>query len=378
MVNENEKRACVKGNGFLIDRNVVKLIDPEPPPELNIMNQVIRLQISEITSKRSDQTILPVSVSKPGTNHCLDTTAFIDTGCQAFSLISPSLVKKLNLTKGRSAATIELYDYSERLAEKILFETNLVLKVGSLTLSIQALIAETITQDLVLGLPFLKKTNPSVNWEKMSWKFGSIPVTAMEENILTDDDLVASTPQLFTYSRKGIRPRDASSRDEMPYSGLRDIPPDGMELLEGRQESIGMIESWLTPIEETSTPDADNDEEVEIDILDALTFTQIASAEGLTINQILLRPIHFNAVVSTKRHEPSTIGVNAEGIPLPYSDFKRVFQKGVETTLPQHRPYDLAINLTETTVPKPSKIYPLSQKETQALEAYLEHALSRG
>lgn len=46
--------------------------------------------------------------------------------------------------------------------------------------------------------------------------------------------------------------------------------------------------------------------------------------------------------------------------------------------LPPHCPWDCAIDLLPHAMPPKSKVYPLSKKETQAMEEYIEEALSSG
>ncbi|KAK3523680.1 hypothetical protein QTP70_008614 [Hemibagrus guttatus] len=57
---------------------------------------------------------------------------------------------------------------------------------------------------------------------------------------------------------------------------------------------------------------------------------------------------------------------------------QEVFSKAKATQLPPHRPWDCAIDLLPNAMPPKSKVYPLSRPETQAMEDYIEEALSSG
>ncbi|KAK3555047.1 hypothetical protein QTP86_006361 [Hemibagrus guttatus] len=61
-----------------------------------------------------------------------------------------------------------------------------------------------------------------------------------------------------------------------------------------------------------------------------------------------------------------------------YQDLQEVFSKAKATQLPPHRPWDCAIDLLPNAMPPKSKVYPLSRPETQAMEDYIEEALSSG
>ncbi|KAK3563117.1 hypothetical protein QTP86_016350 [Hemibagrus guttatus] len=65
-------------------------------------------------------------------------------------------------------------------------------------------------------------------------------------------------------------------------------------------------------------------------------------------------------------------------IPSCYQDLQEVFSKAKATQLPPHCPWDCTIDLLPNAMPPKSKVYPLSRPETQAMEDYIEEALSSG
>ena len=54
-------------------------------------------------------------------------------------------------------------------------------------------------------------------------------------------------------------------------------------------------------------------------------------------------------------------------IPEDYHEFTDVFSKGKAETLPEHRPYDLKIDLEEGQTPPPGHMYSLSPSELNTL-----------
>ncbi|KAK6295104.1 hypothetical protein J4Q44_G00343300 [Coregonus suidteri] len=70
--------------------------------------------------------------------------------------------------------------------------------------------------------------------------------------------------------------------------------------------------------------------------------------------------------------------VPALRIPPEYEDLALVFSKSRATRLPPHRQGDCAINLqTGAALPR-SRVYPLSQEETAAMETYIAESLAQG
>jgi len=65
-------------------------------------------------------------------------------------------------------------------------------------------------------------------------------------------------------------------------------------------------------------------------------------------------------------------------IPPEYHDFLDVFSKRKAETLPEHRPYDLKINLVDDAMPPLGPIYSLSEAEQIALREYIAENLSNG
>ena len=65
------------------------------------------------------------------------------------------------------------------------------------------------------------------------------------------------------------------------------------------------------------------------------------------------------------------------GIPEQYKDFEDVFQKKNADMLPEHRPYDCAIDLLEGAQPPFGPIYNLSQTELAELRKYIDENLAK-
>uniref|UniRef100_A0A3B3BTZ1 CCHC-type domain-containing protein n=1 Tax=Oryzias melastigma TaxID=30732 RepID=A0A3B3BTZ1_ORYME len=73
----------------------------------------------------------------------------------------------------------------------------------------------------------------------------------------------------------------------------------------------------------------------------------------------------------------STTGVE-EGLPVQYRDLQVAFSKQHATQLPPHRSYDCAIDLLPGAVPTRGRVFPLSQPESAAMQAYIQEELAKG
>jgi len=65
-------------------------------------------------------------------------------------------------------------------------------------------------------------------------------------------------------------------------------------------------------------------------------------------------------------------------IPREYNDPAGIFSKEKSSQLPPHRPWDCTTDLLPNASPPKSKAYPIHIPETQAMEKYIEEALSSG
>jgi len=67
-----------------------------------------------------------------------------------------------------------------------------------------------------------------------------------------------------------------------------------------------------------------------------------------------------------------------ENVPKEYWDFQDVFQERGKGQLPEHQPWDHKISLKSGTQPAFKPIYPLSEKEHEALQEYIDKNLEWG
>ena len=65
-------------------------------------------------------------------------------------------------------------------------------------------------------------------------------------------------------------------------------------------------------------------------------------------------------------------------LPAEYAEYAQVFSKEATDHVPPSRPYDHAINLDDSFVPKIRKLYSLSVKEQEATDEFIDENLQSG
>jgi hypothetical protein len=81
-------------------------------------------------------------------------------------------------------------------------------------------------------------------------------------------------------------------------------------------------------------------------------------------------------VSSLSDSDPLSSDPDLSNIPEEYHNFADVFSKAKSDELPEHRPYDLKINLDEGTESPLGTMYSLSQIKLQALRKFIDENLA--
>ena len=81
---------------------------------------------------------------------------------------------------------------------------------------------------------------------------------------------------------------------------------------------------------------------------------------------MVLMAVHSEVAMHSTKVESETPD-SLSTIPKEYADFTDVFDKIAADELPEHHPYDFKIEPESGSAPPLGRIYPLSEKELQAL-----------
>ncbi len=109
-----------------------------------------------------------------------------------------------------------------------------------------------------------------------------------------------------------------------------------------------------------------------ISIISVAAFVRACAEDGA--QQYTLQP----STPSISGMAGSAASLDMTDVPAEYHDFADVFSDSLSEKLPEHRPYDLKINIEEGTSPLLGPIYSLSESELKALCEFIDDNLCSG
>jgi hypothetical protein len=199
-----------------------------------------------------------------------------------------------------------------------------------------AYVANIGNDNVILGLNWLKETNPNIDW-KRGWV-----------SIMEDTPGHGESFQFYTIRGKYHPVQDAHVKATYEYDSDDYISDDGSEI----------IDSYIDEAKE-----------------DGIISRHLGSTtnDNITdINQIYL--------MGEKDIEEDHIGKEKENLDIPdyAKQFTKVFSEEASNRFPISRPWDHPIDLIPEAKPWQPKVYPLNPTETQALTEFIQENLSKG
>ena len=130
----------------------------------------------------------------------VNTTAKVDCGADV-SCIDWGFVRKNKITTGRLAHPISLRnaDGSINARGKILFIASLFFKIRGITQKVCFYVMNCGSENVILGLPWLKEANPSIDWKKET--------LSLDDSVNKDKDLIHQH-EVHTTSYSTFNPTD--------------------------------------------------------------------------------------------------------------------------------------------------------------------------
>ena len=180
-------------------------------------------------------------------------------------------------------------------------------------------------QNLILGLPWLEKHNPIVNWKEKTLEF---------RDSQQDKASLQSTYQRI-------------DRTAMPDWDLDLV----VRYLSSHKGSETMDQRWK-------------------DFL----FEDIGSWSEDAFDQVTIRRYTPAQQMEHKYHQTEEV----QTLPPEYEPWKDVFEKKASERFPESRSWDHQIELNEDFVPKRGRIYPLSPKQQSTLDEWIKEHLEKG
>ena len=225
-------------------------------------------------------------------------------------------------------------------------------------------------QDKFTGRKLKKTTCEDIqNEEVPPKKDENIPE---ERHILTD-------PEPTSYEPVGIsiaEPEAGEEDQDLLLAYLQDEPPEQV-LTNGAIEAHGdmfKIGSALTP-EHRHDHDSRFGRGPTIGRIRYISHRAIYSTTQNVWIRAKINPAMALAQHQHAQEKPKTL---EEMVPEAYRQYAKVFEKAAAERFPGPRPWDHAIDLKPGFVPKDFKLYPLSPKELEAENAFLDENLRKG
>lgn len=343
----------------------------------------------------------------PSQSRLIDTRAMLDSGANV-CLIHPRLVKDQSLPSipKRRAIRLRTIDNSDVRSGLITHEVHLRVFIGDHEEDLVFDVAEIGDDNLILGINWLRRHNPAVDWERSTIDFtshhcvlhclpstpplSSHPKSPQKRSPPTPPSQRSPTkpPHRSSFGKKTNTCYTPSSR--VRFSGATGNPRSGCN--RARSAYIVAVKQSRTKMEREACIDAIRVAKTALD--DAIqaavkreasesnssshscSFTPAPDAEPVArvaASQTMSQKL---AEEETQRRGPSK--PPEELVPPEFHDFLDVFSKKQSERLPSHRPYDLAIDLEDDAALPTGRLYQLSSDELRALREFIDENLAKG
>ena len=264
------------------------------------------------------------------------TRIFIDCGAD-INCIDIDFAKrnKVNLRKIEKPLKINNVDGSPNDTGAVKYECKFFFKIGTIVHQETFYAMKCGRDNLILGLPWLNKINPKIDWEKKS----------IEINDATDQT------EAYNRARFANQPTIQTLAEEPTYP---DLLPTNYEK-----------ESPFYP-----------DENFHNYIRGVENVYMKGTGRYIKRNRKLVPMVVAKTSISGKLAQK----VEAVEVSLPeeYLEFAEVFSEEAFQKMPPRRAYDHPIELDETFKPRVGKVYPLSPDEQKATDDFVEENLRNG
>lgn len=217
----------------------------------------------------------------------------------------------------------------------------LYMKIGDHEEKVVFTITDIGPEDVILGLDWLREHNPEIDWEQGSFKLSRCPDTCRAKPV---KPFVAAAT---TEKRQRVKKTPKKEKGQVRAKVLPEEEPEPEVEINWDEEDL--LEAWERGVILPNAP-------------------KLYIAAGHTYSQAL-------AEEEFLKHEVKTI---EQMVPEKYHEFIDIFSKEASERLPEHKPYDHAIELVPDAKMFHSKVYPLAQNEQVALDEFLKEQLAKG
>ena len=288
---------------------------------------------------------IPIQLIVPShTMKAVNTHALVDSGAD-ISCIDWDFVKKhwLPTTKLETPIWAQNVDNSYNKKEDILYTCTLFLNVEGIALKTILHVMACGWDNVILGLPWLKAANPSIDWKNRT---------------LSLDKSIDQSAELYFSFAKDTDHHNNHYWKPPPWIP-RHVNVDAIT-----DSRLYQYNDWEE--ESQYIARAINNQ----NIYQIICYgSQLIPAGSLLIARLTTAT---ELAMAAKKTKPKVT------LPPKYTEFTSVFSKEAADHVSPSQPYNHEINLDESFVPKIEKIYPLSPDEQKATEDFLDENLRSG
>lgn len=200
-------------------------------------------------------------------------------------------------------------------------------------------------EDVIIGIDWLRKHNPDVDWTK-----GSLRLSRCPESCCTNDEV--PVVMLKPMSDMGVRPTAQKQRRKHRKTHIR-----------SNRTSTDEVPSLM------DDPDDIFDINVEEDLIDA--WSQGIKLDGAP-QLFVMAGFTYSQQLAEQEHLKKPKRSFEEMVPEQYREFTKVFSKPASERLPERKVYDHAIELVPDAKMFHSRVYPIPPNEQAALDKFLK------
>ena len=307
---------------------------------------------SSIVFSRSSSDHFHIPVTLRGVHRTKDIVAMVDSGATA-TFIHRKFVEENKIRTRKLSRPVPLFniDGTENREGSITHVAVLDLIIGSHSEKMVFVITDIGPEDVIIGINWLRKHNPDVDWAE-----GSLRLSRCPERCRTHEEVSFATPkpESDTRDRPAAQRRKRSKRKAAIKSTVLSTDDDLPDLMNDPEEwdvddEDDLLEAWSRGVHLKDAP-------------------QLFALAGYTYSQQLAEQEHLKKAERTFE----------EMVPEQYRDFAEVFSKSASERLPERKSYDHAIELIPDAKTFHSRFYPLPPNEQKNLDEFLEENLRKG
>ncbi|KAI3638678.1 hypothetical protein MIR68_003176 [Amoeboaphelidium protococcarum] len=285
---------------------------------------------------------------------------------------------KIPVVQLKQSITVKFADGNEDHCTKIIHQTTpLQLHIGEHIETITFLVTQ-LSQDIILGMSWLKQHNPLIDWIQEKVTFNSdfcVINCVVHETSVYSNAQSSSSVRLEQESLKQPAPKVSFNLNSMVQSNNIEMADSHLAIL-SNVDSSTQTEQQLKEINSPSSASSATAVKVSTEIqVDVSEIQSLVEEEKrsivLEIDDLYTQMRDISEVPNNTDH------VNQE-LPKQIADYQTVFDKKMADQLPPHRASDCTIDLKPDSEPFFGKVYSLTKEEDFALKEWLQNNIDKG